>query len=471
MQALAKLEVLRSEFAHAAEEAHRADANAQNPTPVPAPMAPPARDARRNLVRVVRAGLTVMIGFFGFIGVWAAVSPIDSAAIAFGVIGAEGSRKGVQHLDGGVIGAILVKEGEVVQAGQELIRLDEVQPRAALEINAGAVRTLKAVIARLEAESAGLPISFPASLREQAQDLSVQTLLASQEQLYAARKTARETQVSTLVEQIKQARAQVEIFRGQASVAEDQHRLVNEELAPKEMRFEKGYAPNPPVMQLKRAAAALLGQKQEATGNIARLEYTISQLQSQISQTNSDFLVRVAAELEDARSKLADAMERERVSRDILQRTVIRAPVSGRVLGLAVNTVGGVVAKGDRLLEIVPEDAGILVKARFRPMDGIEIQEGMRAELRLLSAQGRKLPLIYGTVRTRSADSRQNPQTGEAYFEVDVTFSADDLRDVDGGRIALGTPVEIIVPTGSRTVLEYMIEPISESLRHGMREK
>lgn len=471
MQALAKLEVLRSEFAHAAEEARRADADVQSPAPVPAPKAPPARDARQNLVRVVRAGLTVMIGFFGFIGLWAAVSPIDSAAIAFGVIGAEGSRKGVQHLDGGVISAILVKEGEVVQAGQELIRLDEVQPRAALEISAGAVRTLGAVIARLEAESVGQPISFPASLKEQAQDLSVQTLLASQEQLYAARKTARETQVGTLVEQIKQARAQVEIFRGQASVAEAQYRLVNEELAPKEMLFEKGYATNSPVMQLKRAAAALLGQKQEATGNIARLEYTISQLQSQISQINSDFLVRVASELEDARSKLADAMERERVSRDILQRTVIRAPVAGRVLGLAVNTVGGVVAKGDRLLEIVPEDAGILVKARFRPTDGIEIQEGMRAELRLLSAQGRKLPLIYGTVRTRSADSRQNPQTGEAYFEVDVTFSAHDLRDVDGGRIALGTPVEIIVPTGSRTVLEYMIEPISESLRHGMREK
>ncbi len=217
--------------------------------------------------KLVRAGSAVIIGFFGFLGGWAALSPLNSAAVTYGVLGAEGSRKAVQHLDGGVVRAINVKEGDLVTEGQEIIQLDQVQPRAALEIQNAAVETLDAVIARLEAEAKGAEaIKFPDYLVARAEEPSVKTLLRSQEQLFAARATAISAQIGTTREQIKQARSQVDIYRGQIATVENQYRMVNEELAPKQMLYDKGYATNSPVLQLRRAATALLGQKQEYDG-------------------------------------------------------------------------------------------------------------------------------------------------------------------------------------------------------------
>jgi HlyD family type I secretion membrane fusion protein len=178
----------------------------------------------------------------------------------------------------------------------------------------------------------------------------------------------------------------------------------------------------------------------------------------------------MAQELEDARNKLSDASERQRVARDILERTVIRAPVTGTVLGLSVNTIGGVVQKGDRMLEIVPSDADTIIKARLKPADGIEVQPGMRAELRILSAQGRRLPMVHGVVRKRSADTRADPATQTAYMEVDVALEAGEVRMLEDVKLVPGTPVEIIIPTGSRTVLDYFLEPLAVSMRHGLRE-
>jgi HlyD family type I secretion membrane fusion protein len=425
-----------------------------------------------NAAQLVRAGAAVIIGFFGFLGGWAALSPLDSAAITYGVLGAEGSRKSVQHLDGGVVRAINVKEGDFVTEGQEIIQLDQVQPQAALEIQSAAVETQEAVIARLEAEARGAEaIKFPAYLIVRGEELSVKTLLRSQEQLFAARATAISAQIGTIREQIKQANSQIEIYRGQIATVENQYRMVNEELAPKQMLYDKGYATNSPVLQLRRAATALLGQKQEYTGHVDRLQHSVAQFEAQIGQIGSDYQLKVAQELEDARNKLADAKERQRVAQDILDRTVIRAPTSGHVLGMSVNTIGAVVGKGDKLLEVVPDNGAFVIKGRLKSSDGIEVFEGMEAELRILSAQGRKLPIIHGVVRNRSADARPDPATSALYYDVDVAIADSDLPIMADLKLLPGTPVEVIIPTGKRTALEYMLEPISVSLRHGMREK
>jgi epimerase transport system membrane fusion protein len=425
-----------------------------------------------DAARLVRAGSWVIIGFFGFLGGWAALSPLNSAAVTYGVLGAEGSRKAVQHLDGGVVRVIDVKEGDLVTEGQEIIQLDQVQPKAALEIQSAAVETLEAVIARLEAEATGAEtVKFPDYLLARSEETSVKTLLRSQEQLFAARATAISAQIGTIREQIKQAKSQVDIYRGQIATVENQYRMVNEELAPKQMLYDKGYATNSPVMQLRRAATALLGQKQEYTGHIERLEHSAAQFEAQIGQIESDYQLKVAQELEDARNKLADAKERQRVAQDVLDRTVIRAPATGHVLGLSVNTIGAVVGKGDKLLEVVPDTGAFAIKARLKASDGIEVFEGMEAELRILSAQGRKLPIIHGVVRNRSADARPDPATSMSYYDIDVAIAESDLPIMADLRLLPGTPVEVIVPTGKRTALEYMLEPISVSLRHGMREK
>ncbi len=246
--------------------------------------------------------------------------------------------------------------------------------------------------------------------------------------------------------------------------------MILEELGPKQQLYDKGYATNSPVLTLKRAAATYDGQRQEYLGHIARLEYQVTQLDGQINQIRSDYNLKMAQELEDARNKLADAKERERVARDILDRTVIRAPVDGTVLGLNVNTIGGVIGKGERLLEIVPSNGETIVKGRLKPTDGIEVQVGMKAELRILSAQGRRLPMVHGVVRKRSADARADPATQESYMEVDVALDAGDVSTLEDVKLVPGTPVEVIIPTGSRTVLDYFLEPLEMSLRHGMRE-
>lgn len=469
VKALAKLDALRSEFSTVVDAFSSENEGAQPETEQQ--LSSKLKNARPNAGHLIKVGMAVVGGLFGFLGGWAALSTIDSAAISYGTIGAEGSRKAVQHLDGGVVEAILVKEGNYVKAGQELLRLERVQARAAVGITAAAVRTLQAEIARLEAESSDAEmISFPKVLLSQLKDSSVKALLVSQQQLFAARRTATAARIGTLVEQINQARAQAKIYQNQVRTAQQQHKMVTEELTPKEMLFEKGYATNSPVMQLKRTATALIGQIQEANGHITRLTHSISEHESQIQQIKSDYLLSVAQELEDARTKLANAQERERVARDILDRTVIRAPESGRILGLDVNTVGAVIGKGQRLLEIVP-DKGFVIKTRFPPSDGIEITAGMRAEVRILSAQGRRLPLITGVIESRSVDARSDDKTEALYFDATVVVPEEELDALGDAKLALGTPVEVIVPTGSRTVLEYILEPVTKSMRHGMREK
>lgn len=469
-QALAKLELLKAEFTEA--QAAGGVAEAPRPAVLSASGHPGGGADFRQANRLIRAGGLIVLGFFGFLGGWAALSPIESAAITFGVVGADGNRKAVQHLDGGIVEAILVKEGDLVAAGQEVIRLDQLQAKAAVEIHNATVVTQSAILARLEAESMGREaIAFSDTLTARRAEPEIAPLLASQTQLFAARRSANATQVDTLREQVKQAKSQIEIFQGQSSAAAHQYRMVIEELGPKQMLYEKGYSTNSVVMQLKRAAAALQGQEQEYNGHITRLAHLVGQLESQIAQIESDFRLKIAQELEDARTKLADARERERVASDILERTVIRAPVGGHVLGLTVNTVGGVIGKGERLLEIVPAEGGIVIKAQLRPSDALEVHEGMRAELRLLTAQGRRLPVVHGTVRHRSADARPDGEGRTLLFDLSVDVDASELAALGSVKLAPGTPVEIIIPTGSRTVLDYIVEPVTLSMRHGLREK
>lgn len=474
--ALAKLELLKSEFVDTVGSRTGSDGsdskNDSQRSIVPASQPSPSQTNFNQAVRLIKAGVLVVLCFFGFLGGWAALSPIDSAAITYGLVGADGNRKAVQHVDGGIVSAIFVKEGDLVSAGQELLRLEQVQARASLEIQSASVTTLSAVLTRLEAESAGLPaVNFPKSLIERRGEVAINQLLSSQEQILEARRTANATQVGTLREQIKQARTQMEIFRGQADSAADQHRMVIEELGPKQVLVEKGWTTNSTVMPLKRAASALLGQQQEYQGHIMRLQHLTGQLENQIVQIESDFRLKIAQELEDARTKIADATERERVATDILVRTVIRAPVSGHVLGLAVNTIGGVIGKGERLLEIVPADSGVVIKGQLKPSDALEVHEGMRAELRVLTTQGRRLPVVHGTVRNRSADARPDSEGHALFFDVTIDVNPSELKKIDGLNLMPGTPIEIIIPTGSRTVLDYILEPITMSMRHGLREK
>jgi HlyD family type I secretion membrane fusion protein len=436
---------------------------------------PPAVDTvagERSMRRLVTAGVLIILAVLVFFVGWATIGRLDSAVIAHGVVAADGNRKAVQHADGGIVEAILVREGEPVEAGQELIRLDAVQTRAALDIQNAAVDSQTATIARLESERDGAAaIRFPSALSERSAEPAVAALLRSQAQLFNARRTALSGQGATVEQQIRQARAQADGLEGQVVALEEQRRLIEDELTGTQTLYDKGLTTKTKLLALKRASAALLGQRQDTQGNIARLRHAVAQLQNQRIQLSQDQLRTIAQELEDARARLADAHERQRALQDVLDRTRIRAPAAGYVLGLNVHTRGAVIGRGERLLEIVPKDARSIVEARVRPVDGEHVRNGTRTELKLLSAAGRDLPSLHGTVITRSVDLLTDERTGERFYSVQVIPAEEEVRHLPETMLKPGVPIEVILLTGSRTALDYMLEPLLTSFRHGLREE
>ena len=424
------------------------------------------------MARLVRAGLAIMLAVFVLFVGWAAVSRLDSAVVTYGIVVTEGNRKAIQHPDGGAVASIFVEEGQAVEAGQELIRLDQVQARAALEIQNAAVDSQTATIARLEAERDKRPdILFPESLTARAGTPGVATLLQSQRQLLAARRGSLSGQGATIAEQIQQARSQAEGLEGQVRALKEQQHLVDDELAGTQMLFDKGLTTKPRLLALKRAAAAIEGQVQDYQGNVARLRHMIGQLESQSAQISRDQFRTVAQELEDARNKLADARERQRALQDVLDRTSIRAPVSGFVLGLSVHAANAVIGRGEKILEIVPRDATPIVTAKVRPIDGEHVHKGTRTELRVLSAPSRQQAKIEGVVTTRSSDVLSDERTGERYYAIQVAVAPEELSRLQEASFSPGTPIELALLTGSRTALEYMIEPLTRSFRRALREE
>lgn len=436
------------------------------------PIAKSANDTIGSPRAITVTGLAVIAAFFGTFAFWAALSPLDSAVVTHGMVGTEGRRKSVQHLDGGVVRTIMAREGDLVKEGQVLMRLDQTQARAALDIYTAEVDTQTAVTARLEAETthAG-SITFPENLQNRAKEPAVKSLIQSQTELFEARRNSVAGQIATLNQNIRQAEVQSDNYANQIEALKNQYELIQKELAPKQELFEKGLATGSPVYQLQRTAAGILAQMDEYDGQIIRLTHAVGQLRSQIAQIGNDLRLKVAQELEDSRNKLAEAKERQRVAHEVLTRTVITAPVSGYVLGLSVNTVGAVIGAGDKLLEIVPSAGDFVINARLPPVAAVDIDEGMRTELRLLTPHGRKLPMIRGTVLRRSVDARPDAQNAMPYFEVEVAIDQDDLKKVPSLRLVPGTPIEVIVLTESRTALGYMLDPVKDIFRHAMREK
>ncbi|QUD87222.1 HlyD family type I secretion periplasmic adaptor subunit [Phenylobacterium montanum] len=422
--------------------------------------------------RQIRTGLVIVGVLAAFLIAGSTFARLDSAVMAYGVVQAEGQDKVVEHPDGGVVSAILVREGDLVKQGQVLMRLDPTQANASLAIEQTAVDTLAAQLARLEAEAVGAPtIAFPKSLTDRASDPAVAAIMAGQTQLLGARRHALRGQAGAISEEIGQAHSMADGYRGQIAAVDQQAQTISEELAGMKKLYAKGFATKSQVDQLERAASALEGQKREYQANLDRLGHSVGQYQEQASQLGRDRLSSVAEQLDDARAKLAEATQRLAAIQAVVDHTTIRAPVTGYVFGLAANGAGAVVAKGEKLLEILPKDASPIVETRVRPGDGGRLQKGMKVQVRVTASQWRGLPALHGTVQSRSADLIADPKTGQPFYSLVVAIDRDEVDRPGGPSLDVGTPVEVVVPTGSRTALAYMFQPMMESLGHGLKEQ
>lgn len=415
-------------------------------------------------------GIATVIAFFVLLGGWAVFARLDSAVIAIGQVQVEGNRKAVQHQDGGTVSEVLVKEGDTVVAGQVLLRLDSVQATALVGLLSDQYHSALALEARLKAERDGAnKVTFPKELLDKAGNPDIAGTMAGQVNLFESRKRTLDGQVGVHKQRIGQLRQQERGATAQQQSQKKQLALIEDELKGVRELFEKGFYPLNKVRALERAAAQLGGQLEEYGSNAAGAQQNIAAIDLQILQLTKERLTEVNTQLNDTQEKIFGVLERLRAAEHQLEGTEIKAPVEGKVLSLRQTTVGGVIARGEMICEVVPDEAMLLVEALVKPEDIEDVQVGIVGEVRLTAYKARDVPPVPGVVSFVSPDRVERPNI--SYFKILVEVDAAKLAESDGAKLMAGMPAEVIIPTRERTVLSYLMAPLLQGMRQAFRDK
>jgi HlyD family secretion protein/epimerase transport system membrane fusion protein len=416
--------------------------------------------------------LVIALGLGGF-GIWAAAAPLAGAAIAPGVISPDGSRRTVQHLEGGIIDKILVEDGTVVQTGQPMIVLEDIQARATHDVLQSRLYSLAAIHARLVAEQArGDEIDFPSWLIEAAgNDTTALEAIVTQRELFHTRAQELADRRGMLSQQIAQLREEIAGLDAQIEADAQQIALITEEIRGLDFLYRKGLAPKTKLLALQRALSEIDGDRAERRARIARARQAIGETELQITAQGTAMINAASEELTRTQAELAETEQRLAASRDVLERTLIRAPSAGTVVELRFHTPGGVIRPGETVLDIMPDDEELLIDARVSPMDIDAVAKGLPAEVKLPAFKQRRMPRIEGRVRQISADAIVDPHTGKSYFQARIEVDAEQLAALDPPiKLAAGMPAEVYILTGERTMLDYLLQPLFDSLHRALRE-
>ncbi len=445
--------------------------------------ATPPESPKRALWRSMRGpalvGLLVIGAFFGGFMGWSSVAPLASAAIAPGQVSPDGSRKTVQHLEGGIIGEILIEDGDVVAVGDALVLLEDTQARATYQLLRTQFLTLAAMRTRLMAEQTGADeVAFPAWLREEATAArqqndpdSVANILDAQAYVFQTRRDASAGRKGILGQRIAQLREEIEGLGQQIESQVRQIELIQQEVVVVQRLVAEGLERQPRLLALQRAQAEIEGERAANIAAIARAQQAIGEAELQIIAIDTMMLDEVANQLTDVQTEFASVGERLRAAEDVLRRTVIVAPVAGTVVELRHKTPGGVIGPGEPILDIVPLGDELLIDVRVSPLDIDVVYTGLEAQVHLSAYRQRNLPQVSGIVRYVSADALTDQNTGESYFRASVEVDRHALEEIDSTiDLAPGMPAEVMIMTGERTALEYMLEPFVDTIRRGLRE-
>jgi HlyD family secretion protein len=432
-------------------------------------------DSPRSAIMI---GGAIAILFFVVLLGWAAIARLDAAAFGMGQVTVAGNRQTVQHRDGGNVVELKVREGQHVKAGQLLIRLSGSEVAATERALAGAVFDLQAQRARLEAEISGGPIVWPASFATATGDdkALVERAIRMQIAQRQARQGLMAASRSVLSRQAAEATTQTGGFSAQAQASAAQRKSLEEQLESTRKLADEGYVSRNSVRSIERAIAELDGANADYAARAAAAREQASATRQQMTQTDRKNVDDSAALLRDTQFQLNEALPKWIAAREQLERTLIRAPVSGRVVGLRVFSVGGVIQPGQPILDIVPDAAPLVIKVQFAPDDIDGVYEGREAEVRFLSMHERDLPILMGTVRTVSADALHDEATGRAYFTAEVVVPSKQLamlKQVRGADVGIrpGIPVQVTVRLRKRTALQYMLDPLTETFARSLRER
>lgn len=417
-------------------------------------------------------GLLVLLLVVGLM-IWAALFKVTGAVLAPAIVKVESNSKNLSRLESGIVRQIFVREGQKVAKGQLLIRFDDTQTKATVDILQSAVDSADAQIARFQAEAANASdVSFPAEMLRRSADPTVNALIASQRALFQTRMTLYRSQAMVLNSQAQQLETQISGMRIQAQSINDQEALVKEELQGVRELSRQGYAPNSRLLALERNAVAVKGQKGSIVADIARIRQSIGEIRLQVAQLQDRHQTEVSDGIRAAQERLADAGPKLRTALEIQEQTEIRAPVAGYVFNLTQFTEGGVAGGGQMLMQIVPSDHQLVMAAEVAPRDISDVHMGMPARVTLLGYSTRKVTPVEGTVTLIAADARQNEKTGSSAFLVEITVPAENL--VKAGpdvHLTPGMQASVAIVTGERTIIDYLLEPFTDSMRTALKER
>jgi HlyD family secretion protein/epimerase transport system membrane fusion protein len=416
-------------------------------------------------------GIVMIAVCIGGFGLWSALAPLRGASVAPGSVIVDSKRKTIQHLEGGIVSEILVQDGDRVQADQVLMRLDDTQASSMLQQVTARYNAAAALVARLTAEELGRPtIEFPPDLLAEGADRDVARLLDGQSSIFKARADEIDSQTQILDQRNGQAAEEIRGLEAQIKAQGEQLRFIGEEITSKSALLERGLVTRPQVLLLQRQRAEIDGAMNQNVATIARVKQTIAETQLRISDLHTNRVDEAAKDHGEALKDLLDFGEKMRAARDVLDRTVVRAPLDGTVMELAAHTIGGVVAPGSTLMEIVPSADELTIEAKVEVKDIENVRAGLPAQIRLVNYSQRDTPTLDGRVNWVSADRVDDAKLGTSYYSARIDVDHAALAALDNVKLYPGMPVEVMILGKERTVFDYLLAPINRTFARAMRE-
>ena len=441
----------------------------------PAPPAAPDETADATVGddprRVMRIGLWVLaIGFGGFL-LWAAFAPLDEGVVAPATVSIASSRKTVQHLSGGIVRELLVREGQQVTTGQPLIRLDEQVARANYEASRQRYLGLRAVQSRLQAEQVGAAtITWHPDLKA-SQDPQVRQQMENQQQLLLSRRAALRAELQAIEEAIQGQQGLIQSYRSMLESRRSQLALLQDEVKHTSGLVQEGYAPRNRLLELQRMSAELNASQAELQGNLMRSQQMVSEQRQRAIVRQQEYRRDVEQQLADASREVTAEQEKLRAVENELGRTEIRSPATGQVVGLAMHTVGGVIQPGQKLMDIVPTDEPLLLDAHVPPRFIDRVQNGLAVDIRFSAFAHSPQLVVEGRVASVSGDLiAENPNVPPFYL-ARVAVTPEGMRELGRRQLQPGMPAEVVFRTGERSLLTYLLHPLTKRVAASMKEE
>lgn len=421
--------------------------------------------------KISRIGMGVLAFTFGLLGIWSALAPINSAALAPGYVAVKNNSKTVQHLEGGIISKLLVEEGSVVSKGDVLIELDDTQIKAQREISQAQYVVAKSMEARLIAEQAKLnAVTYQPQLLA---DKSARTLkvIKAQNNIFVSRVAAREGEKLVLEQRIGQLNSKYAGLTKQSKSNKALSNSLKEEMLELKELLTKGFADKRIIREKTREQLRIQSLIAELSASLAQTQIQIGETKLQIMQLEKEADQEIATELASTQATVFDLTEKMTALNDRLSRVLIRAPITGKVLNLTAHTEGGVISPGSPILELVPEGGELTVIARVSPNDIDRVHIGFEGVVRFSAFNQNSTPKLFGQVTKLSPDRLVDKQTGVPYYQAELELMPSSIEDIAELELLPGMPAEVLIETGERTFFEYLAKPVSDAFQRSFLEE